>query len=107
MRRLSALVVALLFGIVLTPQSQAASQFGQNRGRASGDRVCLYRDIQYQGMEQCYSIGDSVATLQGFSGRTSSIRMTAAPLLRCGTTPTSAATRRFSVRVFRILVRFA
>jgi hypothetical protein len=75
MRRLSALVVALLFGIALTPQSQAAPQQGRDRGRSSGDRVCLYKDIQYQGMEQCYSVGDSIATLQSFSGRTSSIRI--------------------------------
>ena len=26
-------------------------------------------------MEQCYNVGDSIATLQGFSGRTSSIRI--------------------------------
>src|SRR3954470_1018991 len=74
MRRLSALVVALLFGIALTPQSQAAPQFGRERG-GGGDRICLYKDIQYQGMEQCYSPGDSIATLQSFSGRTSSIRI--------------------------------
>src|SRR5437763_1822766 len=76
MRRLSALVLALLFGITLAPQSHAAPQFGRGRdsGR-SGDRVCLYRDIQYQGMEQCYSPGDNIATLQSFNGRTSSIRI--------------------------------
>jgi Peptidase inhibitor family I36 len=71
MKKLSALALALLFGIALAPQSNAAPQFG----RGGGDRVCLYRDIYYMGQEQCYSVGDNIATLQSFSGRTSSIRI--------------------------------
>jgi len=72
MKRLSALAIALLFGIALAPHSDASPQFGRDRG---GDRVCLYKDIYYQGQEQCYSPGDNIATLQSFSGRTSSIRI--------------------------------
>jgi hypothetical protein len=72
MKRLSALAIALLFGIALAPQSDAAPQFGRDRG---GDRVCFYKDIYYQGQEQCYSAGDNIATLQSFSGRASSIRI--------------------------------
>jgi hypothetical protein len=60
-----------MFGIALAPQSNAAPQIG----RGGGDRVCLYKDIYYQGQEQCYSPGDNIATLQSFSGRTSSIRI--------------------------------
>lgn len=77
MKKLSALALALLMGIALAPRSDAAAQFGRDRndqGRG-GDRVCFYKDIQYQGQEQCYSVGDSVATLQSFNGRVSSIRI--------------------------------
>jgi hypothetical protein len=72
MKRLSALALALLIGIALAPRSDAAPQFGRERG---GDRVCFYQDIQYQGPEMCYSPGDSIATLQSFNGRASSIRI--------------------------------
>jgi hypothetical protein len=72
MKRLSALAIALLFGIALAPHSEASPQFGRDRG---GDRVCLYRDIYYMGQEQCYSPGDNIATLQSFNGRISSIRI--------------------------------
>jgi len=72
MKRLWALALALLFGIALAPQSNAALQFGRDRG---GDRACFYKDIYYQGQEQCYSPGDNIATLQSFNGRTSSIRI--------------------------------
>jgi len=72
MKRLSALAFALLIGIALAPPSDAAPQFGRDRG---GDRVCFYQDIQYQGPEMCYSPGDSIATLQSFNGKASSIRI--------------------------------
>src|SRR5262249_61780096 len=70
MKRLSALALALLIGIALAPRSDAA-QFGRERG---GDRVCFYQDIQFQGPEMCYSPGGSIATLQSFNGKASSIR---------------------------------
>src|SRR5262249_18085242 len=38
--------------------------------------VCLYRDIQFQGIEQCFNIGDSVRSLaSGLGGQVSSIRI--------------------------------
>jgi Beta/Gamma crystallin/Peptidase inhibitor family I36 len=74
MKRLPVPALALLFGLCLAPQLSAAPQFGRDRGR-NGDRVCVFRDIQYQGSEMCYSPGDSIATLQNFNGQASSIRI--------------------------------
>jgi hypothetical protein len=75
MKRPWALALALLFGIALAPQSNAAPQFGRDDRGRGGDRVCFYKDIQYQGQEQCYGVGDNIATLQSFNGRVSSIRI--------------------------------
>jgi peptidase inhibitor family I36 len=76
MRRLCVLMLGLLFGATFAPHLGAAPQFGRDRERdRNGDRVCFYRDIQYQGAEQCFNPGDSLATLQSMNGRTSSIRI--------------------------------
>src|SRR5438477_6215238 len=74
MKRLPVPAMALLFGLCLAPQLSAAPQFGRDRGR-NADRVCVFRDIQYQGVEQCFNPGDSVATLQILNGQASSIRI--------------------------------
>jgi hypothetical protein len=66
----------MLFSLALTPQLRAASQFGGDRDRGRNeDRVCFYKDIRYQGVEQCFAAGDSLATLQSLNGQTSSIRI--------------------------------
>lgn len=53
-----------------------APQFRNDRGRRDGqDRVCLYKDIQYQGVEQCFNASDSISTLQGLNGQVSAIRI--------------------------------
>ena len=76
MRRLCALMLGLVFGATLAPSLGAAPQFGRDREREhNADRVCFYRDIQYQGAEQCFNPGDSLATLQSMNGQTSSIRI--------------------------------
>ena len=74
MKRLPVPALALLFGLCLAPQLSAAPQFGRDRGRTE-DRVCVFRDIQYQGVEQCFNPGDSVSTLQSLNGQASSIRI--------------------------------
>jgi hypothetical protein len=51
----------------------ADAQFGRQRN--GQDQVCVYRDIQYQGAEQCYRPGDSIPSLQGMNGQPSSIRI--------------------------------
>jgi len=61
----------------LAPESSAAPQFRrQQRDRGYGqDRVCVYKDIQYQGVEQCFNPGDTLSTLQSLNGQPSSIRI--------------------------------
>jgi len=68
--------LGLLFSFSLVPQLSAAPQFGNSRQRDQGrDRVCVYKDIQFQGVEQCFNVGDSLATLQSLNGQVSSIRI--------------------------------
>jgi hypothetical protein len=63
----------LTFGLVSS--LSAAPQFGRNRGRDRGDAVCVYKDIQFQGPEQCFYPGDSVTSIPGLGGQVSSIRI--------------------------------
>jgi len=61
------------FGLVSS--LSAAPQFGRDRGRNRRDAVCVYKDIQFQGAEECFYPGDSVATIPGLNGQVSSIRI--------------------------------
>ena len=76
MKTFSAFALGLLFSLALAPQSGAVPQFG-SRDRAQGDRdrVCVYQDINYQGWEQCYSVGDEVTSLGARKKAISSIRV--------------------------------
>jgi hypothetical protein len=67
------LAFVVAFGLVSS--LSAAPQFGRNRGRDGRDAVCVYRDIQFQGAEQCFYPGDSVASIAGLGGQVSSIRI--------------------------------
>ncbi len=77
MRTFSAFALGALFSLTLAPQLTAAPQFGAGRERAQNnrDRVCVYKDIQFGGTEQCYNPGDEIATLQSQRGSVSSIRI--------------------------------
>ena len=78
MKTFGTLTLGILFSLSLVPQLSAAPQFGRDRGRRQGqgqDRVCLYKDIQYQGVEQCFNPGDTISTLQSLNGQVSSIRI--------------------------------
>jgi len=46
----------------------ASAQFGR-----ANDRVCVYRDNNFQGREQCYGVGDEVSDIRGL--QISSIRV--------------------------------
>ena len=67
------LAFSVAFGLISS--LSAAPQFGRNRGRDVRDSVCVYRDIQFQGAEQCFYPGDSVASVPGLGGQVSSIRI--------------------------------
>jgi hypothetical protein len=75
MKKLSALVLGLMFAAG-SAQFLSAAQFGSVRERAQNrDRVCFYQDIQYQGWEQCYNAGDEIASLERRNDAVSSIRI--------------------------------
>jgi len=77
MHTIASLTLGVLVGLSVAPSSLgAAPQFGRQRGRGQGqDRVCVYKDIQYQGVEQCFRPGDTISTLQSLNGQPSSIRI--------------------------------
>jgi hypothetical protein len=63
--------VAVLFGLY---EMDAAVQSGRN-DRENRDLVCVYKDINYQGTEQCYGAGDEIGNLGNQSKSISSIRV--------------------------------
>jgi hypothetical protein len=76
MRRYCSFTIGALVTFSLTSPLSAAPQFGRQRDRGQGqDRVCIFKDAQYQGMEQCFTAGDTVSSLQSLNGQPSSIRI--------------------------------
>jgi hypothetical protein len=77
MKTFSSLAIGVLFAVSFAPHVTGAPQFGPGRERVQQgrDRVCTYRDIYYQGSEQCYSVGDEITSLGGSKGSVSSIRI--------------------------------
>ena len=60
MHRIWLPILGVLIILSLMPIG-AAAQFGRQRN--GQDEVCVYRDIHYQGAEQCYRPGDSMPSL--------------------------------------------
>jgi Peptidase inhibitor family I36 len=75
MKKLSFRAATFLMLIGLVPLSQAAPQFGTQRNNNQRDRVCFYKDIHFQGWEDCYSPGDEVGDLKARKNAISSIRI--------------------------------
>ena len=50
-------------------------QYGRPGDGARGDQVCVYKDINYQGAEQCYNGGEEINSLGDQSKSISSIRV--------------------------------
>ncbi len=71
MKSFSIVALGVLVGLT---QLNAAPQSGSRRERGQ-DRVCVYKDIQYEGTEQCYQPGDEITTLQNQRNSISSIRV--------------------------------
>src|ERR1044071_426404 len=67
MKKYAAVIFASFLVLCLMPVF-ASAQF--NRGN---DRVCIYRDNNFSGREQCYRPGEEIADLRGF--QVSSIRV--------------------------------
>src|ERR1043166_9477052 len=68
------LVVTTVLTILAT-SSVAMAQFGRDRDRDGDDRVCFYKDVQYQGQQWCYRVGDELADLRDRRNEISSIRI--------------------------------
>ena len=74
MKTLSVLALGAAVALGVSAPLDAAAQFNRVGDRARGDQVCVYRDINYQGLEQCYGAGD-VNTLGALRQAVSSIRV--------------------------------
>src|SRR5437764_10745374 len=71
MKTLQIFAIGVVFSLT---QLNAAPQSGRRQQERGQDRVCFYKDIHYQGAEQCYRPGDEVTTLQNQRNTISSIR---------------------------------
>ena len=70
------LVVLTVLGIWMTGVPAFAQQGRNNRNDdRDGDRVCFYRDVQFEGPSWCYRPGDELADLRDRGGEISSIRV--------------------------------
>jgi len=74
MKKFSVLALGAVIGLCSIPRADAAVQFGRTNDRR-GDQVCVYKDINYQGAEQCYSGGGEMGNLGTQSRSISSIRI--------------------------------
>ena len=72
------LISMTVFGICLTSMHAFAQQ-GRDRDdrndNREGDRVCFYRDVQFEGPSWCYRAGDELADLRNRKNEISSIRI--------------------------------
>ena len=74
MKTLSILAFGAVIGLCAVSRVDAAGQY--NGGdRARRDQVCVYKDINYQGAEQCYSPGNEINDLGAQRKSISSIRV--------------------------------
>ena len=73
MHRTLAAVTVLGISIAAIP---AHAQQGRDRNdNRDSDRVCFYRDVEYQGPSWCYRVGDELADLRDRGDEISSIRI--------------------------------
>ena len=74
MKMYSIFALGLAVGLSVVPRGDAAVQFNRGNDRR-GDQVCVYKDINYFGAEQCYRPGDEVNNLGAQNNSISSIRV--------------------------------
>lgn len=75
MKRSSILTLGAVLSLSAILRVDAAAQFGRTTDRVSADQVCVYKDINYFGAEQCYRAGDELNTLGAQNNSISSIRV--------------------------------
>jgi len=71
----SILSLGLVAGLCMAPQGDAAAQFDRGNDRRGADQVCVYKDINYFGAQQCYRAGEEVPNLGAQNNSISSIRV--------------------------------
>ena len=71
------LIALTILGLGLTAGQAFAQQRGRDRDddRQGGDRVCFFRDIEFEGPSWCYRPGDELADLRNRGDEISSIRI--------------------------------
>ena len=74
------LIALTILGFCITAGQAFAQQRGRDRDtrdddRQGGDRVCFYRDVQFEGPSWCYRPGDELADLRNRGDEISSIRI--------------------------------
>jgi Peptidase inhibitor family I36 len=70
-----ALVAVTVLGFCMTAVPAFAQQARDRNDTRDGDRVCFYRDIEFQGPSWCYRPGDELADLRDRGDEISSIRI--------------------------------
>ena len=72
-----AFAALMLAGLSLSaaPVFAQARDRNDNRDIRDGDRVCFYRDVEYQGPSWCYRPGDELSDLRNRKDEISSIRI--------------------------------
>jgi hypothetical protein len=65
----------MVLGISMTAVPAIAQQARDRDDNRDGDRVCFYRDVEFQGPSWCYRPGDELADLRNRSNEISSIRI--------------------------------
>jgi hypothetical protein len=75
MKAFSVLALGVVVGLCAVSRVDSAIQYGRGNDRARGDQVCVYKDINYHGAEQCYSSGDEINNLGDQGKNISSIRV--------------------------------
>ncbi len=75
MKKFAVLALGLAIGLGAVPHGDAAVQYNRTNERARGDQVCVYKDINYFGAEQCYRLGEEINNLGNERDSISSIRV--------------------------------
>ncbi len=75
MRGFSVLSLGLVLSLGAVSGGNALAQVGRVDSRTRGDQVCVYKDINYFGAEQCYRAGEEINSLGAQNNSISSIRV--------------------------------
>jgi hypothetical protein len=73
--KLRAVAAVMALGISMTALPAFAQQGRDRNDNRDTDRVCFYRDVDFQGPSWCYRPGDELADLRNRSNEISSIRI--------------------------------